>query len=108
MTETDVLGAPYTRETLTFADDDEGPVVATVVRRPAEWPSRGAVLHLHGFCDYFFGTNQADFWCTRGYDFYALDFRKYGRSLLPHQTPNFCRDLAEYDEDLDATLDLIR
>ena len=108
MTETDVLGAPYTRETLRLPDDDEGPVVATLVRRPAEGASRGAVLHVHGFCDYFFGVNQAEFWSTRGYDFYAIDLRKYGRSLLPHQTPNFCRDLTEYDEDLDAALDVIR
>ena len=108
MTETDVLGAPYTRETLSLPDDDEGPVVATLVRRPAEGASRGAVLHVHGFCDYFFGVNQAEFWSTRGYDFYAIDLRKYGRSLLPHQTPNFCRDLTEYDEDLDAALDVIR
>jgi alpha-beta hydrolase superfamily lysophospholipase len=107
MTETDVLGAPYTRETLTLPDDEEGPVVATVVRRPAEGTARGAVLHVHGFCDYFFGTGQAEFWADRGYDFYAVDLRKYGRSLLPHQTPNFCRDLTEYDADLDAALDLV-
>ena len=31
---------------------------------------------------------------TRGYDFYALDLRKYGRSLREHQTPNFVTDLA--------------
>jgi alpha-beta hydrolase superfamily lysophospholipase len=108
MTETDVLGAPYTRETLDLADDEEGPVVATLVHRPADGPPRAAVLHVHGFCDYFFGVGQAEFWTTRGYDFYALDLRKYGRSLLPHQTPNFCRDLAEYDAELDAALDAIR
>ena len=36
---------------------------------------------MHGFADYFFQTPAADFWVERGYDFYALDLRKYGRSL---------------------------
>lgn len=109
MSETDLLGAPYTSETLDLADDYEGPVVATLVRRPADTRSAvGAVLHVHGFCDYFFQTGLAEFFTGLGYDFYALDLRKYARSLLPHQTPNFCLDLAEYDEELDAAVDLIR
>ena len=59
------------------------------------------MLHVHGFCDYFFQTAAADYWVSRGYDFYALDLRKYGRSLRPHQTPNFATDLAEYHPELD-------
>ncbi len=109
MNETDVLGEPYTREVIELPDDYEGPVVATLVRRPSETGvDRGAVLHVHGFCDYFFQTGQAEFYGAQGYDFYALDLRKYARSLLPHQTPNFCLDLAEYFPELDAALDLIR
>ncbi|MEJ7628271.1 MAG: alpha/beta hydrolase [Nocardioidaceae bacterium] len=109
MTETDVLGSPYTRETLSLADDYEGAVVCTLVQRAADRsPSRGAVLHVHGFCDYFFQTATAEFFTALGYDFFALDLRKHGRSLLPHQTPNFCLDLAEYHEDLDAALSTIR
>ena len=66
---------------------DEGEVVATLVHRPAVRPPRSrtkvrqAVLHVHGFADYFFQTEFADWWAERGYDFYALDLRKYGRSL---------------------------
>ncbi len=98
----DVLGRPYYAETLDLPPDDEGPVVATLVRRAASRKrSRRAVLHLHGFCDYFFQTAAADFWVARGYDFYALDLRKYGRSLREHQTPNFARDLAEYHPEID-------
>ena len=66
------------------------------------------MLHVHGFCDYFFQTATAEFFAALGYDFYALDLRKYGRSLLPHQTPNFCLDLAEYYAELDAAIALIR
>lgn len=109
MSTTDVLGQPYTAETIALPDDDEGAVVATLVRLSSDaTPARGAVLHVHGFCDYFFQEPQAEFFAALGFDFYAVDLRKYGRSLLPHQTPNFCRDLAEYYEELDAALDLIR
>jgi alpha-beta hydrolase superfamily lysophospholipase len=104
----DVLGAPYTAETLQLRPDDEGEVTATLVHRPA-WTSTGrAVLHVHGFADYFFQVAAADFWVERGYDFYALDLRKHGRSLLPHQTANHVADLAEYFEELDLALARVR
>ncbi|MDQ3628880.1 MAG: alpha/beta hydrolase [Actinomycetota bacterium] len=99
---TDVLGEPFTAETITLPDDAEGPVVATLVHRPAGQPSGTAVLYVHGFCDYFFQLHVAEFFTDLGYDFYALDLRKHGRSLLLHQTPNFCLDLAEYFAELDA------
>ena len=106
---TDLLGSPYTRESITLPDDSEGPVVATLVRLPASTrKKRGAVLHVHGFCDYFFQTATAEYFAAAGYDFYALDLRKCGRSLLPHQTPNFCQDLAEYHPELDEATRVIR
>lgn len=98
----DVLGAPWVAETLGLPPDEEGPVVATLVSRRAERPTGRAVLHVHGFADYFFHTEYADWWLSRGYDFYAVDLRKYGRSLLPGQTANHVTDLREYDADLDA------
>jgi alpha-beta hydrolase superfamily lysophospholipase len=104
---TDVLGEPFEAETIDLGSEDEGPVVATLVRRRTAQKSVGAVLHVHGYCDYFFQTDMAQFWVDLGYDFYALDLRKCGRSMLPHQTPNFCRDLAEYDADLEAALDRV-
>lgn len=101
MTDTDVLGAPYTVETIDLGADSEGPVVATLVHRPSVSPTTRAVLHVHGFADYFFHTEYAEWWTSRGYDFYALDLRKYGRSLREHQTPNYVDDLSEYFPDLD-------
>ncbi len=105
---TDILGEPYEAEVIDLPADYEGPVVATLVRRRAPGTARSAVLHVHGFCDYFFQTEMADFYVGLGLDFYALDLRKYGRSMLPHQTPNFCRDLEEYHPELDAALQRIR
>jgi alpha-beta hydrolase superfamily lysophospholipase len=105
----DILGPPYAAETLRLRPDDEGEVVATLVRRVAEGSpgTRKAVLHVHGFCDYFFQTGAADFWVERGYDFYALDLRKYGRSLRPHQTPNYVADLRTYYEELDLAYERV-
>src|SRR5512139_2172496 len=105
---TDGLGEPYRAETIEFPDDDEGPVVATLVSRRAEQPTQRAVLYVHGLVDYFFQTHLADFYVERGWDFYALDLRKHGRSLLPHQTPNFCRSLTEYYPELNEAARIIR
>jgi len=106
--ETDVLGAPYEARTIELPDDDEGRVVATLVRRFAPQPTRRAILYVHGFNDYFFQTHLADFYTAGGWDFYALDLRKYGRSLLTHQTPSFARSMAEYFPELDEATRIVR
>ncbi|WP_250445461.1 alpha/beta hydrolase [Actinotalea sp. C106] len=104
----DILGPDYQARTLPLPEDEEGEVVATVVRhRPAaEEPRRAAraVLYVHGWNDYFFQTGLAEYWHDQGAAFYAVDLRKYGRSLRPHHTPNYVADLRTYDEDLEAAL----
>jgi alpha-beta hydrolase superfamily lysophospholipase len=106
--ESDVLGVPYEARILELPDDDEGRVVATLVRRRAPHRTRRAVLYVHGFNDYFFQTHLADYFTEAGWDFYALDLRKYGRSLLDHQTPSFARSMAEYFPELDEAMRIIR
>lgn len=108
----DVLGPGYRVRTLALAPDDEGEVVASLVRYapPTPEPQRPvrAVLYVHGWSDYFFQTGLAEYWDAQGAAFYALDLRKYGRSLRPHQTPGYIEDLTTYDEDLAAALRQIR
>lgn len=107
----DVLGPGYEARTLELADDDEGAVVATLVRHrpPTAEPVRPAraVLYVHGWNDYFFQTGLAEHWHGLGAAFYALDLRKYGRSIREHQTPNFVEDLATYDEEIGQALDVV-
>jgi alpha-beta hydrolase superfamily lysophospholipase len=92
---------------LEFADDYDGPVAATLVRLPAGEAPRGAVLYVHGFGDYFFQRHMAERFALEGYAFYALDLRKHGRSLRPHQHPNFCRSVAEYYADITRAIEEI-
>ncbi|GAB2585026.1 alpha/beta hydrolase [Microlunatus antarcticus] len=82
-------------------------VVATLVRRDEPRRSRRAVLYVHGWNDYFFQTHLSDFWAGLGFDFYALDLRRYGRSLRRGHLPGFTTDLGAYDVELDAAADLI-
>ncbi|SDU98839.1 Lysophospholipase, alpha-beta hydrolase superfamily [Microlunatus sagamiharensis] len=83
-------------------------VVATLVRRDAPSPSRRAVLYVHGWNDYFFQTHLADHWAGLGFDFYALDLRRYGRSARVGHLRGFTTDLGDYDAELDAAAELIR
>lgn len=103
----DLLGSPYEARTLAMPDDYEGAVVSTLVRRRAVGPSRGAVLYVHGFVDYFFQGDLGTFFAELGFDFYALDLRKAGRSQRPHQTPHFCISVEEYYADIDAAVSII-
>ena len=93
--------------TLQFPDDYEGRVIATLIKQPAAAPTKKAVLYVHGFIDYFFQAHLAEAYTEHGFDFYALDLRKYGRSLLPHQHPNFCKDVREYYADISAAIEII-
>jgi alpha-beta hydrolase superfamily lysophospholipase len=97
----DLLGPDYRVETFSLPPDEEGPVVATLVTLAPEEPNGRAVLHVHGFADYFFHTEYARWWADRGYTFYAIDLRKYGRSLREHQTANYVADLNEYFGEID-------
>lgn len=111
--------------TLDLGADEDGPLVATLVRRapsaasaragddarePADDPAGGgpAVLYVHGYNDYFFQTHLAEAFEARGYAFYALDLRRCGRSIRPWTTPHYCTDLREYAEDLTVAARILR
>ncbi len=107
----DVLGEGYRQRRIDLGDDPdgEGTVEAVLVRREvrADETVTGAVLYVHGFSDYFFQTDLADFFAARGLAFYALDLRKSGRSRRPGHTAHYASDLAAYDAELDASLDVV-
>ena len=89
-----------------YSGEPEHEVVATLIRRMA--PSRDrAVLYVHGWNDYFFQTPLAEAIESFGYDFFALDLRRYGRSLRTGQLAGYTPDLREYFQELDRAVEII-
>ena len=79
----DILGDNYLRRTIQMPDDYEGKVVCTLVKKPQLPETKQAILYIHGYNDYFFQKQLGDSVNAHGYNFYAMDLRKYGRSILP-------------------------
>ncbi|MCW2769335.1 MAG: alpha/beta hydrolase [Aeromicrobium sp.] len=106
----DELGDGYEKRTIPLgADPDgEGTIEATLVRRYAPATAEAAVIYVHGFSDYFFQKELADFFTDRGFAFYALDLRKCGRSRQAGQTGHYVSDLALYDAELGTALSIVR
>jgi alpha-beta hydrolase superfamily lysophospholipase len=82
-------------------------LVATLIRKTGPRIGGRAALYLHGWNDYFFQTHVADYLTDLGYDFYALELRRYGRSIRQGQLRGFITSLDEYSLELDAAADLI-
>ena len=98
----------FSEQTLEMGEDYEGRVIATLVRSPKNLQNRPSVLYIHGLSDYFFQTHTAEAFHQQGFNFYALDLRKHGRSLLPHQHPNYCRSVQEYYPEIDRSIEMIK
>ena len=94
-------------EVLNLRDDYEGKVTATLIKSLRNNSEHHSILYIHGFFDYFFHPHLAEFFLESNYNFYALDLRKCGRSLLPHQHSNYCKDISEYFEEIDKAIEII-
>ena len=104
----DYLGAGFEKAYVEQPDDYAGSVRCTVVRRVARDTSAKAVLYVHGYSDYFFQREMAEVFARNGYNFYAVDLRKYGRSVLKGQKMFQVRNLREYFADIEAAVSIIK
>lgn len=95
---------PLAAATTYAGEPDE--IVATLVRRGAPVHGR-AMLYIHGWSDYFFQAHLAARIEAEGYDFYAIDLRRYGRSLREGQLAGFITDLRDYFLELNAAAEII-
>lgn len=87
----------------------DGPCRSTIIRKICKnSKSRKAYLYIHGFNDYFFQKEMGELFVDSGYNFYAVDLRRYGRSWQPWQYPFNVRKQNEYFEDIDSALAQIR
>lgn len=103
----DILGDGYEMTRLHMKPDYSGNVTVSLVRKLCGNRSYKAVLYVHGYNDYFFQKELGNQFVGNGYDFYALDLRKYGRSYMQGQKLFETRDLSEYFEEVTVALDLI-
>ena len=91
-----------------LSPDYEGEVEATLINADSNTHKRPVVLYIHGFIDYFFQPHVAEELNESGYDFCALEIRKYGHSILPHQHANYCKSIEEYFEEIDKSILKVR
>ncbi|MCU1564699.1 MAG: alpha/beta hydrolase [Arthrobacter sp.] len=122
----DILGDDFEACAFQAAGADGVRRTATLVRHVPRWrtPGRtragagagagdagrepqGAVLYLHGWSDYFFNAELADFWTGQGFEFLALDMHNHGRSLGRGTHGGYVADLDDYDAEITAAIDMI-
>lgn len=108
--EPDILGPDFRALTLNLGDDEEGPLAATLVEHLGAvsdtGPAAGCdVLQIHGWSDYFYQAHEARWWAAAGARFFALDLRKYGRSMREGQAPGLVTDLDDYDAEISQALE---
>lgn len=106
--ENDYLGNGFQKIVIPLADDFDGKQHCTLVFRKSNTPNKKAILYVHGFIDYFFQTELADTFNEWGFDFYAVDLRKYGRSLEEHHHPNFISNIHDYFDEIDKSIEFIK
>ncbi len=104
----DHLGKGFEMTYMPQPDDYSGPVRSILVRLKAEGNPGKAVLYVHGFSDYFLQDEMARMFVGAGYTLYAVDLRKYGRSLLPGQRMFQVRDIREYFADINSAIDIMQ
>lgn len=91
-----------------LGEDAFGPCgFVTIARRAPQELATGAIaLYLHGWSDYFFHPHVAQFFNDRGFDFWAIDLRRNGRSLCDGDVATAIGDVGEYGEEIARTIEI--
>ncbi len=79
--------------------------VATIVYK--EGGFKKAVLSIHGFASFFTNEEMAKRYLEKGYNFYALDLRNYGRSITDEEKRFYIEDMRTYFEEIDLALEYV-
>lgn len=116
--EADILGEGYESLSIDLGRDEEGAITCTLIAHRTHKDKalvsenlakpKFALLYIHGWNDYFFQTELAQQIAKNGGAFYAVDLRKYGRSLKQGQSHGYVSDLRTYDKDINACFKVIR
>lgn len=100
----DSLLSYYSYRTVNQPDDYQGMVVSTIIRHNSIVPRHRGILYIHGFNDYFFQGALGDSVISHGWNFRAVDLRRYGRSLRPGMKRYQVKNLDEYFHDIDSAI----
>lgn len=104
----DILGNDYMCTTIKLPNDYSGEVKATVIKKLSPQVSNKSILYIHGYNDYFFQSEMGNKFANHGYNFYAIDLRKYGRSITSKETQFDVKDLSEYFAEIDTAINIIK
>ena len=98
----DILGPNFTAYTLTPKQGQ----ICTLIKHQHQTANVDpiAVLYLHGYTDYFYQVELAEFVSQQGMIFYALDLHGYGRSIRPFQQDHNQNTFSNYFADIETSL----
>lgn len=85
-------------------------IPATLVRYSSDSSKirKGIVLYVHGYNDYFFQRELAEKIDSAGYEFFAVDLHRYGRSLFPGERAFDADSVGEYFPELDSAVSMAK
>lgn len=98
----DFLGPGFEQRTLGGGSD--GTLVRFIGGAAASSAGQPALVYVHGWSDYYFNAELAEFAVERGWRFYALDLPAHGRSIGPIGQPGYVPSAARYLDSIDAAL----
>lgn len=99
------IDSNFTIDQFILGQENGQDLVATLLSSPIQDSiSSKAILYIHGFGDYFFQLHLASFYHQLGFNFYALDLRRAGRSLIDNMRNNYTSDLTEYFQEIDSAV----
>ena len=104
----DILGNGYKKMYIYHPRDYSGSIRSTIIRKMSHCQNRRGILYIHGYNDYFFQNEMGNRFVDSCFHFYAVDLRKYGRSLINGQSKFQVRDIREYFADIDSAISVMK
>ena len=99
----DILGDDFEMKQVVHKEDKHN-VISSIIRLKTNIPSKFGILYIHGYNDYFYQHEMAHKFDSYGFSFYAIDLRKYGRSLKENDTPFEIKHIEDYFPDINVAL----
>ena len=98
----DILGNDFEMKQVVHIKDNN--IVSSIIRKKTHMPHKYGILYIHGYNDYFYQAEMAHKFESFGFSFYAIDLRKYGRSLRENDTPFEIKKIDDYFTDINVAL----